>query len=52
MERPCMGDILLSTGVVKYLLATGSVLEATAGMFLGIPSDFEDKWELEGPKED
>ena len=33
------GGILLARGVVRTLLATGTVLESTAGMFLRIRSD-------------
>ena len=33
------GGILLARRVVRALLATGTVLELTAGMFLGIQSD-------------
>ena len=35
----CMGDILLARGVIRTLLATGTILESTAGMFLRIRSD-------------
>ena len=54
----CVGGILLATGVVRTqgvvrsLLATGTVLESTAGMFLRIRSDFEATWDLVGPRED
>ena len=34
-----MGGILLANGVVRSLLATGTDLKSTAGMFLGIQSD-------------
>ena len=34
--RACVGGILPARGVVRTLLATGTVLESTAGMFLRI----------------
>ena len=46
------GGILLARGVVRTLLATGTVLESAAGMFLRIRSDFEAKWDLGGLRED
>ena len=39
-------------GVVRSFLATGTALELSAGMFLGIQSDFEGKRDLAGPQED
>ena len=37
------GGILLARGVVRALLATGTVLESTPGMFLRIRSDINIK---------
>ena len=51
LSLACVGGILLARGVVRSLLANGTVLESTAGMFLGIRSDFEGKWDLAGPQE-
>ena len=42
--------ILLARGMVRTLLAAGTVLESTAGMFWRIRSDFEAKWPLGGPE--
>ena len=55
-RRPChvlvWGYSPSQGGVVRTLLATGTVLESTVGMFLRIRSDFEVKWELTGTRED
>ena len=45
------GGFSPSQGVVRTLLATGTVLESTAGMFLRIWSDIEANWPLGGPQE-
>ena len=42
------GGFSPSQGVVRTLLATGTVLESTAGMFLRIRSDIEANWPLGG----
>ena len=47
-----VGGILPARGVVRSLLATGTVLESTASMFLPIWSDVEAKWDLAGPRKD
>ena len=39
LSRVCVGGILLARGVVRTLLATGTVLESTAGTCLRIRSD-------------